>query len=88
MDGWKKPLPLSVVMAGAAQRPMKFGKAHIPPEAEGRARAVVFEHFEVGMCNRPSEWSKTVKHHILVYQYRLCYTMPLYCTGTLSRSVT
>ena len=28
-----------------------------------------------------------VKHNILVYQHRLCYTMPLCCTGALSRSV-
>ena len=29
-----------------------------------------------------------LNHNTLVYQYRLCYTMPLYCTGALSRSVT
>ena len=31
---------------------------------------------------------KRFNHHTLVYQYRLCYTMPLYCAGALSRSVT
>ena len=30
---------------------------------------------------------KIVNHNTLVYQYRLCYTMPLYCTSALSRSV-
>ena len=29
-----------------------------------------------------------IHHNTLLYQYRLCYTMPLYCTGSLSRSVT
>ena len=42
---------------------------------------------EVGMRNRPSDWSTRVTHNILVYQYRLCYTLPLYCTGALSRLV-
>ena len=28
---------------------------------------------------------KEFNHHTLEYQYRLCYTMPLYCTGALSR---
>ena len=27
---------------------------------------------------------KGFNHHTLVYQYRLCYTMSLYCTGALS----
>ena len=39
-------------------------------------------------CATGSDWSKRVNHHTLVYQYRLCYTMSLYCTGALSRSVT
>ena len=28
-----------------------------------------------------------LNHNTLVYQHRLCYTSPLYCTGALSRSV-
>ena len=42
----------------------------------------------VGMCTWGSDWSARVNHNTLVYQYRLCYTMSLYCTGALSRSVT
>ena len=42
----------------------------------------------VGMCNRGSDWSTRVNHNTSVYQYRLCYRMPLYCTGAPSRSVT
>jgi hypothetical protein len=38
-------MPLSVVVGGATRRPLRFGKEHMPPAAEGRARALVFEHF-------------------------------------------
>ena len=60
------------------------------PLRNNRTRGVaarVYERIdrEVGMCNRPSDWLKRVNHHTLVYQYRLCDTMPLYCTGALSR---
>ena len=30
-----------------------------------------------------SDWSTRVNHNTLVYQYWLCYTMSLYCTGAL-----
>lgn len=43
---WRKPMPLSVVVGGATRRPLRFGKEHIPIEAEGRARALVFEHVQ------------------------------------------
>ena len=33
-------------------------------------------------------WQTESSLRHLVYQYRLCYTMPLYCIGALSRSVT
>ena len=41
------------------------------------------EEKKVGMCNQGSDWSKRDNHHTLVYQYRLCYATPLYCTGAL-----
>ena len=53
-----------------------------------------FEHNEemsevTGRDAQPTtDWSNKVNHNTLVYQYRPCYTMPLYCTGALSRSVT
>ena len=37
---------------------------------------------------RPSAWSTRVNHDTLVYQYRMFYTMSLYCTGALPRLVT
>ena len=49
--------------------------------------AHVLQRLALGMCNRGSDWSTRVNHNTLVYQYRLCYTMPLYCTGALSRSI-
>ena len=34
------------------------------------------------------DWSTHIHHDTLVYQYRMCHTMSLYCTGgALSRSV-
>ena len=48
------------------------------------ASATASAQRKVGMCNRGSDWSKMFNnHHTLVYQYRLCYTMALYCTGAL-----
>ena len=43
-EAWRKPMPLSVIVGGATRRPLRFGKEHIPPAAQGRARALVFEH--------------------------------------------
>jgi hypothetical protein len=45
MEAWRAPMPLSVVMSGAARRPLRFGKANLPADAAGHARALVFEHF-------------------------------------------
>ena len=38
-------------------------------------------------CATGSDWSTMFNHRTSVYQHRLCYTMPLYRTGALSRSV-
>ena len=35
-----------------------------------------------GGATGPSDWSTRINHNTLVYQYRLCYTMPLCCTGS------
>ena len=60
-----------------------------PRDAVPLRSAMKKPHTAYGRDAQPTtDWSERVNHNTLVYQYRLRYTMPLYCTGALSRSVT
>ena len=55
-------------------------------KAEAKADGSRSAELEVGLRNpsRPSDSSTRFNHTNIVYQYRSCYTMPLYCaTSTL-----
>ena len=65
------------------------GAGSAPAASHPKARVFLFDVQALGRDAQPTtDWSTSVNHNTLVYQYRLCYRMPLYCTGALSRSVT